>query len=427
MKKEVEWLYSQLPEWVEKGLLSPESAEHIRQYYGTANQGRKSWVTVFGVIGAVLIGLGIILILAHNWQQLTRADRMFVAMGLLVLAQLTGLVVLWTRTDSRTWTEGAAGFLFLMVGASMALIGQTYHLADDTSRFLLAWMLLSLPLIYLFRSALAAILYFVGITAWVLQGTVPVVGKHLIWLLLAAVLPYWRSLLADPARLNQMVLVTWFMTLSLFIAFGSAFQHQIGQLGLLLFVALFTLTYLIGVLWLDQSGAAWRRPLVAIGLSGTTGLSFILTFRSVWLGIERSTLQMGEAWLAFALLIPVIMLAVLLLKRQGKSQAAYSGAPLAVGAAYLLQLIDPSGFSAAALMNGFVLLFGIAVLMRGVKEDSLGLLNLGMLIIAALIMARFVDSNFSFIVRGLVFMALGASFLLVNWMASRRKAGKQDE
>ena len=430
MKKELHWLYSQLPELVDKGIIDSNTAQRLREHYGSpSGEGRRTWLTIFGMIGALLIGLGIILILAHNWQQLTRFNRMLIAVGVLIVAQAFAAFSLWRREDSRPWLEGSATFLMLMVGASMALVGQTYHLTDDTGSFLLIWMVLSLPLIYLFRSVVATLLYIVGITAWVLNGTAPVIGKHLVWLLLAGVVPYCRNLLLDASRVNQAVVVTWVFTLSLYVSFGAAFDRQIGQLGILLFVALFSLTYLVGVLQLaeHQGSSLWRRPLVAIGLAGTTVLSFVLTFQGVWQGMLRSAVKTGEIWLALVLLVPVMVLSIIQLRQHGKQQALYVAAPIFVGIAYLLQMVDPSGISAAVLMNAFMLLFGIALLIRGIGQGNLTVLNFGMLIIAALIMARFVDINFSFIVRGLVFIGLGACFLTVNWLAARRKAGEKDD
>lgn len=50
------------------------------------------WAMVlFGILGAVLIGGGIILLLAHNWEQLGRPARVAVAFAPLVLSQALAL------------------------------------------------------------------------------------------------------------------------------------------------------------------------------------------------------------------------------------------------------------------------------------------------------------------------------------------------
>jgi len=76
-KKGVRWLYGELPQLVEQGVLTSDAAERLRGHYGEAEPLRPARlaVVVFGVFGALLIGAGIILMLAHNWEELSRPVR----------------------------------------------------------------------------------------------------------------------------------------------------------------------------------------------------------------------------------------------------------------------------------------------------------------------------------------------------------------
>lgn len=426
-KSAIEWLYKELPDLVGREIISPDAADRIRDYYGpVAQEEKKNYITIFGIIGVILVGLGIILILAHNWEQLSRSSRMVIAIAMLVAAQASAGAVWWLKRDKRSWSEGAAVFWMLMMGASMALISQTYHLSDDTGAFLLTWMLLSLPILYLLKSTIVAVLYLIGIASWVANGSVAIIGKHLIWLLFAVFIPYYRQLLKTEQYANQAIAVTWVFTLTLYFAFAIAFDHQIGQLGMLLFTALFSLTYLLGVLSLDKGTAGWCKSLIAIGLAGTVGVSFILSFKDVWAGLSYSTLKTGESWLSLILLLPVVSLSFILMRRKTDRTVVYAAAPLVVGAAYLLQAYDASGVSSAVVMNAFLLLLSLIVIRKGVQKSDLSILNMGMLLLAALIIARFLDISFSFVIRGIVFVALGICFLIANWIAVRRKAGAND-
>ena len=75
--KHVQWLHEELPALVREGVLPEETAEKLRQHYGPMIKadGRRLMVVLFGILGAVLIGGGIILLLAHNWEELTRPLR----------------------------------------------------------------------------------------------------------------------------------------------------------------------------------------------------------------------------------------------------------------------------------------------------------------------------------------------------------------
>jgi len=71
-----------------------------------------------------------------------------------------------------------------------------------------------------------------------------------------------------------------------------------------------------------------------------------------------------------------------------------------------------------------ILLFGIGIMTvrEGAKINNLGVLNYGLLIIAALITARFFDTDLSFVLRGILFISVGIGFFFANyWMLQKRK------
>jgi hypothetical protein len=74
------------------------------------------------------------------------------------------------------------------------------------------------------------------------------------------------------------------------------------------------------------------------------------------------------------------------------------------------------------LTNFFVLAIGILTIREGAKQNHLGILNYGLLIITALVICRFFDTDLSFILRGILFMLVGAGFFAANyWMMKKRK------
>ena len=91
------------------------------------------------------------------------------------------------------------------------------------------------------------------------------------------------------------------------------------------------------------------------------------------------------------------------------------------GIGFLLLLLDDSGINAILLCNAYVLSLSVYFILRGIREGAIGTLNIGMLLVSALIIMRFLDANFSFVTRGLVFVLLGSCFLAANWIMVRRK------
>ena len=97
-----------------------------------------------------------------------------------------------------------------------------------------------------------------------------------------------------------------------------------------------------------------------------------------------------------------------------------------VAAGYLLRSADQSGIYAATLMSFYLLVWSIGIVWKGVMETRFGVLNMGMLMLTALILLRFFDSNYSFVIRGVVFILLGISFLAANGIIARRKGRKTE-
>jgi hypothetical protein len=77
------------------------------------------------------------------------------------------------------------------------------------------------------------------------------------------------------------------------------------------------------------------------------------------------------------------------------------------------------------LMNLYLLAVGLALISIGVRNNRMGIVNLGMLVVGALVMARFFDEHISFVLRGLVFIGLGIGFLATNyWLLTRKRVEK---
>ncbi|HEX8898234.1 MAG TPA: hypothetical protein VF751_06015, partial [Chthoniobacterales bacterium] len=73
------------------------------------------------------------------------------------------------------------------------------------------------------------------------------------------------------------------------------------------------------------------------------------------------------------------------------------------------------------LLNFFLLALGVFTLLRGIRAGRAVEANLGMLVIAILATARFFDSEFEFVVRGIAFIAIGLGFLATNLVLFKRR------
>ena len=111
-----------IPELVKADVISQETADKIRDYYRKqGGQSTNRLFIVFGILGAILVGLGIILIIAHNWDELSRTTKILLAFLPLLVGQVLCGFVLLKKQDSVAWKESGTSFCFLQ-------LEQAYHL-----------------------------------------------------------------------------------------------------------------------------------------------------------------------------------------------------------------------------------------------------------------------------------------------------------
>jgi len=165
-RRAIRWLRSQLPELVASGVISSENARAIDGYY-EHDQPRVNFAfVILAALGSALVAAGIILLIAHNWDDLSRATRTGVAFLPLLIAQALVVFTLMRRNESRPWREAAAIFDVAAVATAISLISQTYQVQGTFADFMRTWLLLSIVIVYLLRTSLGAIAYVIGCVLW---------------------------------------------------------------------------------------------------------------------------------------------------------------------------------------------------------------------------------------------------------------------
>src|SRR5690349_9221639 len=95
-----------IPELVKADVITPETADRIRDYYKTKSRTSPNQLfIVFAIIGSILVGLGIILMMAHNWDELSRITKTFFAFLPLLLGQILCGYILIKKQARTTWRE----------------------------------------------------------------------------------------------------------------------------------------------------------------------------------------------------------------------------------------------------------------------------------------------------------------------------------
>jgi hypothetical protein len=434
----IRWLLAELPDLTARGLLSSETAEALRQHYASEvpTEPRRIGFVLSAILGSLLIGAGIILLVAHNWDFLSRPIRCAIAFAPLVLSHALGIFVLLRRNESTPWRESAAILNVAAIGTAVALVSQTYQIQGDFARFILVWMLLALPIIYLFKTSVGLSIYFVGATVWVLSSKT---GDFLgvrpndlwVWALLFLGVPAFVARLRE--HRNGYGTLLAMTTLAVAAAFSLGQTDDLGAQSFwrCSFAAFWTVVYLVGIASFKDWRPARPHPFVVAGWIGVLSLTIFLSFQDTWRTRQwqnavdlvprhyPDVLATGIqiAWVLAALLFG----AYALWKDRKLNLAPAALAPLAV-IAWGISKRTGNPLIPSLLLNFFALSLGIFTLLRGIRAGRVYEANLGMLVIALLAIARFFDNDFEFAVRGIAFIAIGVGFLVTNLVLFKRRA-----
>ncbi|MGH8442528.1 MAG: DUF2157 domain-containing protein [Nevskiaceae bacterium] len=434
MQKEAAWLLEELTQLIGKEVIDEATAARLRAHYAAAAKeagSRLGWgMILLATGGAALVGLGIILIFAHNWENWTPDVR--VGLSLLPLLAGQGASAWALRRGDRVWSEAAGLFTAIAIGASIALIAQTYQMGGDLPRFLLTWLLLAIPLVYLLDSSAVASLCWLLALGWTMAGAHWMWGRAheevpgalrlpLFLILFALPLPHLlRHIRLDPAGAR----VAWMLRTALAaVAIGLVFvgHSDYRDALFLVYASLAATAALAGQRYFAGVHGAWGNPLRSVGRFGVFLLAVIATsddaLRELDWPLQSSLLVLPLvlggaagwlAWLEFGagdrLLAPLLGVF----------------APVM----FLLPLLaDSSTPLAVILAHAYALALAAAMIRTGLTRAQFGLANQGVALIAAMILVRFFDSDLSYVVRGVGFIVTGAGFFVATlWLRRRVKA-----
>lgn len=439
MQKEA-WLLSELHGLVEKGVIDAATAERLRAHYAPATGGtaaavaaaspRLGWgMLLLSIGGAALIAGGIILLFAHNWESWTPGMRVGLSLLPLLAGQLAGVYAL--RNGSRLWCEGAGIFTAIAAGASIALIAQTYQFGGDLPRFLMVWLLLAAPLIYLLDSSAVAAFSWALATGWIIasphggwwgqSGDVQQALRLPVFLALFAIpLPHLiRELRIDRASPR----VAWMLRMAILAAivglgFGASY-HDRDAIALV-YAAMAAAMALAGQHWFGGVHGAWGNPLRSVGQLGIciAALSLTVEFTRVHFTWPSSSIMLLPLLFALAALVLGWRLFA-----AGDRWLAPLFAALPVLFYFMPSIARSSTVLSGLLSHAYVFAIAGALIQRGLALSRLGLANAGVGLLTALVLLRFFDSHLSYVVRGVGFIVTGVAFFVAIFWLRRRLRG----
>lgn len=418
------WILNEIETWQKEEIISSETATTLKQRY-SINKNSKLLVILFSVIGSILIGLGIILIFAKNWYLLPFALKIVLAFLPLVISQGFLVYTVKRKNDNLAWREPVAILTTASIFATIALISQIFHLSGNFGNYTLLCGLLSVPLIFILDAVSPLLVYYWAILTWggnEIEKTnngfsYEAIQSGLILLLLFSigVLYLIKSYKQDNTRLGYVTLITFIASFPLFIMLAVLLKSSILIMVLCYFALLISFNF---------SKKSVMLPSKFIGIFGAIITLLVATNSFIWRQTQENISIIGVSSLAIIFL--VILHNANFCFKADKYRFSLIIALSSLALIRYCAIIYTSFSMSNSLFfviasNSIALLVGIGFIVYGTKKSSLLFANTGMASTCVLIIMRFFDSDMDFLWRGVVFLALGLMFLLVNLSIVRTK------
>ena len=415
MSKPTRWLFTEIQRWTNEQIITQDQASRLRALYPPAPPGRSWGLILFSGFGAIVIGLGVILLLAYNWTEIPKFGKLALVFGAVVGAHGTGLWLRWKQPAAPELGEALSVLGTMLYGAGIWLVAQVYHIDEHFPNGFLFWGLGALALAWALGSVPQAIVAVVTLTMWgcsdVLQFDMPADwATPLILLGLAPIAWSKRS-----AVLTAVLLAAAYFNLA------SHAGYWAGSGGV--FATAFSISVLLiagaRMLGNNPSATSIARVLAFFGWSGFVVCSYLLSFDDIVGDVLRWTNRHGpNPLLLFAYRWSIFCLAIsawgcLLFKRWRTDDRNVPVEEWLCPIALLYcQGLAVVGNTTDSLFVAFVfnlVCLGIAGrwMVRGCREGRLRPTVLGSLFLSAVVFARYFDLFDSMAVRGMIFLVLG--------------------
>lgn len=435
MSKPVRWLATESERWVRERLISAEQAAQIRALYPAPPAAAPWGLIVFCGLGAVIVGLGIILLLAYNWDALPKFGKLGVIFGAIAVAHGAGL--LWRERGG--WRSGLAEVAFLLgsmlYGAGIWLVAQIYHIDEHYPNGFLFWGLGALALAWVLRSVPQGILATVTLAIWGL-GECWDFDRPAGWALL--LVAGGLGSLAWVRRSAVLLVVVLAAVYALLL--GSAGAWGGGSAA---FAAALALGVgLVAAVRLRPAGVEYDGVVATLRLFGWLGFlscSYLLSFDR----LAGALLDWGEAavgareqliayrWVPFGLAV-VLWGRLLMRAQRGESpRVPWEEWLCPIGLLYC-NLLGVTGTASGTLFVSLVfnlICLGIAAMwmVRGCRDGLLRETVLGSVLLAVVVFARYFDLFESLATRGLAFLLLGGLLVAEGFYYRRCRQTAESE
>lgn len=410
-------LRNELPIWIQKGIISEQTARQISNAYQLDNLKHESTRLLSAVIftiGGVLLGGGVISFVAANWEAIPTAIKL----ALLFFALISFHAVGFWLWHTQNWRRLGHALIFcgcLVFGANIGLVAQIFHISGNWYGGFGAWALGSLVMAWAVRSWIIGVLalgtsflWFIGFQSDYDQSAsfYPLIlGLSLLplaWLIRSRVL-YAGTLLG---------MITAACVLAGYQGSGRQLLFTMAAGGMLMWV-------LGQVHRAVDWGPEFANITARLGLGLLALAAYIWSFHDVWSSSAFGPMRSVWAFVFFSLSIAFSLLGW---RRATRSQLLLTAGVLLVGGILCANSllsgasanISDGGFLFTATTNLAALVLGAVIIGLGLIDERRLAFWLGSLYLVLLILSRFLEYETSLLVKSAAFLACGVAVIVAG-------------
>ena len=436
MKNEMyEWVRGEIRAWQSDGVISREQAETLQARYPAEQNGRSWGMIIFSCLGAVIVGLGVILLLAYNWDAIPKFAKLALILGGVAAAHVTGLFLRFGQARYRALGDGISMLGSMLFGAGIWLVAQIYHIDEHFPNAFLIWGLGALAMALIMPSIPQAILAAVLLAVWggserlafdspvwVAPACIVLILGTLAWrcrsrILLAVLIPaflFSYGFTLPVGGDSEWLLVSTFLSISAGLiaasrlaAYPGNFPGAAKVFGFYGWVIFWVMLYLMSFPKLAHDLFYWHDHTI-LWTHFTFGLIPLSLALVLWLGLAylektgKVRREEGDpGWEVYLVPLTVILGVVDLISSQAVA-----------------------GWVIAGPFNLVFVGMVAAMMTRGCSEGLIKPTVIGSVLLVLLVVARYFDLFESQLVRGLVFLAIGAVLLVEGFLYTRTRKQK---
>ena len=387
-------LKSETDEWVNENIISSAQQQIILDRYPytsfKSSQGKNysRLVTILATLGAVATGLGAILFIAGNWENMPLIGKLLLAVITIIGTNLIGYWIKYIKNIPRIGNS----FFFLgaiLFGGSTFLAAQAYHLEANNPDLLFWWLAGVLPIAYLTKTRSVFILSIVILFVW----------------------PGWKIFDSDAT----------------------------AQILIPIYLAIGTSTYVIGKIHRERIiPHSFGITLIFTGVISIFASIYLLSFPDIWRDMWSDSQNLFNDNLSLLLLtcltLMFIISLLLILTIKPINTLVIMNKKLQYYELFILFVLWASAFLVflnphfnnseilfSLLFNLIYLLLTVATVFYGIFLKQGSILNLGIVAFSFLLFTRYLDIFLGLLGTGLFLLSIGPVLIIIGFTMEKMR------